>query len=89
VYWGAPDIQEHVPPECFIDMRRFHDYAELKDYLKSLTPAEIRAFRESARDFVNSPRFQPFSKQAFAEMIGRIVEEDAGVVLNRIAETTA
>jgi hypothetical protein len=82
IYWGAPDIEDFIPEECFIDMRRFSGYAELRSYLRSLSPAEIRAYREQARAFLESRRFQPYTKQAFAELIGLIVEDDAGVSLS-------
>jgi hypothetical protein len=82
VYWGAPDIEDYIPKECFIDMRRFSGYPELRTYLKSLSAKEIHNYREEARVFLESPRFRPFTKQAFAELIGRIVEEDAGVCLS-------
>src|SRR5262249_31644674 len=29
VYWGAPDVGDWVPAECFIDMRQFKDFADL------------------------------------------------------------
>jgi hypothetical protein len=78
VYLGAPDIAEHVPPECFIDMRRFPTYHELRGFLRSLAPREIQAYRDNGREFLQSPRFRPFTKAAFAGIFARIVEEDAG-----------
>ncbi len=81
VYWGAPDVTEQIPAGAFIDMRKFRDYAELRQYLHSLGPAELRRYRETARDFIASPAFQPFSKQSFAELFARIIEEDLGVTL--------
>ena len=81
VYWGAPDIEDYIPKECFIDMRRFSGYPELRSYLKSLRASEIRAYREQARAYLESPRYRPFTMQAFAELIGHIVEEDAGICL--------
>lgn len=77
VYWGAPDIAELVPPECYIDMRRFGSYAELEAYLRGLTPREICAYREAGRAFLASPQFYPFSKAAFADLFVRMIEEDA------------
>ena len=79
VYLGAPDVERWVDPESFIDMRRFSNYEELREYLRSLSPGEIAAYREAGRDYFGSDRFRPFSKQAFAEIFGRIVAEDAGV----------
>jgi hypothetical protein len=79
VYLGAPDIDDWVDPECFVDMRRFSGYEELRDYLHGLSPAELRAYREAGREYFRTPRFRPFTKHAFAEIFGRIVAEDAGV----------
>lgn len=81
VYWGAPDIVQYVPQDCFIDMRRFDDYSELRNFLKGLGAAHIRSYKEAARDFMTSPKFRPFTKQTFTERLGRIVEEDTGTTL--------
>ncbi|HEV8722546.1 MAG TPA: glycosyltransferase family 10 [Candidatus Binatia bacterium] len=78
IYWGAPDIAEYVPAACFIDMRKFSGYQELRSFLKSLGQKDIRAYKEAAREYLRSPQFRPFSKEAFAEMFARIIEEDTG-----------
>jgi hypothetical protein len=82
VYWGAPDIADYIPQECFIDKRQFPDYAELRRYLKALPERAIRDYKENARAFVNSPAFQPFTKRAFAELFAGIVEQDTGIRLS-------
>lgn len=79
IYWGAPDIEDHISPECFIDMRRFEDYKELRDYLKSLNERDILRYKESVREYLKSPKFQPFTKEVFVETFRRMVEEDAGI----------
>lgn len=79
IYLGAPDIETWVDPACFVDMRRFAGYDELRDFLNALSPSEIGAFREAGREYFRSDRFRPFTKQAFAEIFGRILAEDAGV----------
>ena len=79
IYWGAPDIGKYVPPGCFIDMRNFRDYANLSQHLDSLGEADIRRHKESARKFLRSSLFYPFSKQAFVELFLRIIREDTGV----------
>ncbi len=81
VFLGPPDITDYVPANCFIDKRRFPTYAELRDYLKSLGPKEIRAYKENARDFLHSAAFKPFTKEAFATIFATAVEEDLGVAL--------
>lgn len=79
IYWGAPDITNHIPAECFIDMRQFANYAELRSCLKSIRPSEIQGYRESARKFLGSEQFRPFSKEVFVERCCQIIEEDTGV----------
>lgn len=81
IYWGAPDIQEYIPPECFIDMRNFKNYEELKNYLKSLTSEDVLRYKENARKYLESPQFRPFSKESFVELFCRILEKDASVKL--------
>jgi hypothetical protein len=51
--------------------------------LKSLSNREIQGYKENARAFLASPRFQQHTKEAFAEHFFRIVEEDAGISINR------
>jgi alpha(1,3/1,4) fucosyltransferase len=79
VYLGAPDIEDWVDPECYVDMRGFSGYEELRDYLLGLSPAEIAAYREAGREYFRTERFRPFTKDAFAELFVEIVAEDAGV----------
>jgi hypothetical protein len=82
IYWGAPDVETHIPPECFIDMRRFAGYDELNDYLKSLTAKDIQAYRESGRAYLESPQFRPYTKEAFFELFAQIIQEDTGIQLS-------
>lgn len=79
IYWGSPDIEERVPPECFIDMRRFRDYDDLRQYLKSLSAADVRQCKDNARAFLRSPAYRPFSAQSFVDVFARIVAEDTGI----------
>ncbi|MEC4888446.1 MAG: glycosyltransferase family 10 [Nitrospira sp.] len=81
IYWGAPNITDRIPAECFIDMRQFSNYPDLRAFLKSLDGQAIRAYRQNARDFLSSPQFRPFSKEAFADIFRTIIREDTGVAL--------
>ncbi|MEZ5499959.1 MAG: glycosyltransferase family 10 [Steroidobacteraceae bacterium] len=77
VYWGAPEIADIVPAECYIDMRSFDGYAELREYLHGLSDKEWRAQRQAARDFLASPGYQPFTCKAFVERIVSMLHEDS------------
>jgi hypothetical protein len=82
VYWGAPDIERYLPEGCFIDMRRFASYQDLSDFLKSLGEAEIRQYKDNARDYLRSKQYRPFTKQAFVDLFCRLVEEAGGIQLS-------
>ncbi|MGI9146824.1 MAG: glycosyltransferase family 10 domain-containing protein [Chloroflexota bacterium] len=81
IYWGAPEIAEVIPPECFIDMRNFAGYADLRRFLKALGPMDVQRYREHGRDFVHSAAFRPFSMDAFAQIFCQLIEQDAGIRL--------
>lgn len=68
VYRGAPDVKEYIPENCFIDMRDFKNYEELRTYLKSLPGSEIKAYRENGRCFLESDQYKPFTKEHFAKV---------------------
>ena len=78
VYWGAPEITDHVPAECFIDMRRFADYAALRAYLRSLGPRGRSTPTGRTRAYLASEQYQPFRKESFVKLFERLVAEDGG-----------
>jgi hypothetical protein len=70
-------------------MRRFKDYGELKNFLRSLTDQDIASYKEQAREFLGSPAFQPFTKQAFAQLFAHMIEEDTGMKLTTVGREQA
>ena len=72
IYLGAPDIGKVIPPEAFIDLRRFKGYADLESFLDSMEVATMRRYVEAAQDFVRSTAYAPFSAECFAQ---RMVEQ--------------
>lgn len=89
IYLGAPDVDCWIPRECFVDMRRFGSYDDLRAFLLGLSPAQIEGYREAARDFLGSERYRPFSKHAFAEQVGALVEEITGGELEQVPAPAA
>jgi hypothetical protein len=79
IYWGATDIKEIVSPDCFIDMREFSGYPELRSFLKSLDAAAIRRYREAGRAFLESPAYEPFTRERFAGIFADLLEAYGGV----------
>ena len=81
IYLGSPDIEDHIPSECYIDMRDFNDYSDLLSHLKSLTPEDIQRYRVNAKNFLASEGYQPYTKEKFVDIIVKTIEKDAGITL--------
>lgn len=70
VYWGAPDISERVPRDCFIDRRDFQSHADMVDRLRTMDESEHLEFVERIGAFLRSDAARPYSAQAFGETLG-------------------
>jgi len=69
VYWGANNITDHIPKDCFIDKRDFDCYEDLYGYLMAMSDAELDARIQSIEAFLSSDNAYPFSAECFAESI--------------------
>ena len=75
VYWGAPNVTEHIPADTFIDRRNFGSYEELYSYLKNMPDKEYLDYLDAIKNFIKSDKIYPFSAECFADTI---VNEIAG-----------
>jgi len=69
VYWGEPNIQEWIPPECFVDFRAFGSYHDLYQYLTSMTEQEFIFMQKAGREFILSHDFRIHSSLSFAKTV--------------------
>lgn len=54
VYWGAPDVTDYVPADCFIDFRKFKNFAELDEYLRAMDEKTYNQYIENINRFIKS-----------------------------------
>jgi len=76
VYWGAPNVTDHIPAEAFIDKRGFDNYDDLYQYLNNMPEDRYTRYLSAIEAFVCSPRSQPFSASYFADTILTEVMKD-------------
>ena len=69
IYWGAKNILDYVPKECFIDRRDFEGNEELYEYMKSMTDEQYKNYLENIEKYLNSEKAKVFSSKYFAETI--------------------
>jgi len=72
VYWGANNVTDHVPKECFIDKRDFKSHEELYHYLKNMSDREYLSYLDSIGSFLKSEKGYKFSSDCFVKTVCEI-----------------
>ena len=74
VYWGAEDIDNYIPKECFIDRRNFTNHQELYKFLKNMPEKQYLDYQKYIKNFIEN-QSEEFSCKKFSETISlKIVE---------------
>lgn len=76
IYWGAPNITDHIPANTFIDRRKFKTYDELYSYLKNMSDKEYINYLDDIKTFIKSDRIYPFSAEYFAHTLIQVILGD-------------
>ena len=71
IYWGARNVETHIPKECFIDRRNFSNYEDLYSLLKSMSDETYQRYQENILTFLQGPKAHPFSWQCFVDTLVR------------------
>jgi hypothetical protein len=79
VYWGAPNVAEYIPKDCFIDRREFPDHEALYRHLADMTEAEFRKHQISIKLFLNSEAARYFYADAFVNTVAATICLDLGL----------
>ncbi len=69
IYWGAPNITDYIPSECFIDRRGFSDNADIYRYISTMTDVRYKRYLDSIEKFLDSSKAGVFSVDYFARTI--------------------
>lgn len=69
IYFGADNIEQHIPESLFIDLRKFDDYRSLHSYLKGITDNEYIDYLDRINSFFKSDSYAPFSVERYTDTI--------------------
>lgn len=69
VYWGASNITDYVPANCFIDRRNFATDKELYHFLKSIDAETYQTYVDAIRHYFETPQSKLFSVQSFVDLV--------------------
>ena len=78
VYWGASNITNYIPADCFIDRQKFADTAEVYRHLKKITEEEFRGYQQRIAAFLASEAAKPFGSEYFVETVVSTIVNDLG-----------
>ena len=76
IYWGASDIKDYVPEECFIDYTKFANLNELADYLFFMKEEEYNGYLEAIHKLLQSDIDKSFSSDIFYAQIKKVHEAE-------------
>lgn len=57
IYWGASNIEEYIPKDCFIDFRDFGDYEKLLIFLTSIDENKYNSYIENIERLLADKKF--------------------------------
>jgi len=79
IYLGAPNIENHIPPNTFIDKRKFDHYEDLYSYISGISEIEYTKYIDAIENFIKSNKIYSFSADFFANTIIKEVLKDIDV----------
>lgn len=68
IYWGASNVTDYIPKDCFIDRRDFTTLDELYAFLKKMTKAEYEGYIVRIRTFLQSEKAKLFSQENYEKI---------------------
>lgn len=73
VYWGATNITDFIPENCFIDKRSFPSLQALYDYMNHMSEEEYNTYLENISAFLASPEAEKYSIDTFVKTLINIL----------------
>ncbi len=67
IYWGASNVTDYVPAECFVDRRNFSSNEELLSFLLSMSEEEYNNYLDAAKRYLASKEQMLFSDIYFVD----------------------
>lgn len=73
IYWGAPNVLDFIPGNCFIDRRQFQSLDEMYSYISQMNQRDYSEYLKSINEFLKSEMIVKFSAEYFAKRIADVI----------------
>lgn len=82
VYWGADNVLDYIPEDCFIDRRKFKDTSSVHEFLLSISAEDYAKYQLNIARFLNSEIAKKFSSEYFVSVVvGQVMRDLASAGL--------
>lgn len=78
IYWGADNVCDYIPKDCFIDRREFRDNDALHSALRAITPQQYAAYQSHIYQFLHGPKMSIFTVEHYVDSIANFIFADLG-----------
>lgn len=76
IYWGASNINEHIPENCFIDYRQFDSIDEMYFFIKNMPEEQYQLYLREIESFLFSEKSNQFKAEYFVQtIVGHLVND--------------
>ncbi len=76
IYLGASNVEKYIPPECFIDFRKFKNFGDLDAYLHSISENNYQDYITAIDTFVCGGGLRKYSIPALYDEVAKILIEE-------------
>lgn len=83
IYYGAPNIEEYIPKDCYIDFRDFDGYEDLYVYLCGMSDSTYQEFLDAVREFIKTNNYRKTNAYGYVDTLMKGVEEISDKVIKR------
>ncbi len=69
IYFGAHNIHNYIPKECFINLREFENWDKLCEFLNNFSISDYEKFLENREKFLQSNKYKSFTSKSFSKKL--------------------
>jgi hypothetical protein len=73
IYYGAPNIQDYIPEECYVDFRKFKSIEKVFEFISKFDQGDYDQYIDNINKFLVSDKGKFFSHKNFARTLIRSV----------------
>jgi FkbM family methyltransferase len=84
IYLGAPNIGDYIPEDCFIDFRKYADYADLEKYLQIMTDQDYQRYIAAIDAFVTSGNLMKYAEAPLYNKLAMLCADASGMKIERL-----